>query len=81
MSIFRIVDYPILCNGLRHFQEIAFSIGFQWDIATELSASSETQVTFLSTESIGMLSDRFWKIGILNDIRPNLRAQLTPMIR
>ena len=45
------------------------------------SALSEMEVIFLSIESVGMLSDQFWKIGVFNDIRPYLRAQLTPMIR
>ena len=33
-----------------------------------------------ATESIGTESDQCWKIGVLNAIKPSLRAQLTPMI-
>ena len=35
MTILRDVDYPVLCNGLRHLWKVVFSIGFQWDITAE----------------------------------------------
>ena len=80
MSVFGVVDYPIFCDGLWHLQKLCLPLTFNVTLPLSTLVLTGIQVVFLSTTYIGMLSDQFWKIGALNIIRPNLRAQLMPMV-